>query len=77
MSFGEIKQNHSKMDSIKSMYSSQTKSQNENNMEDAFEYVQRLEGEITKKDKEIKLIKGRLVKDQTHISPVNVYNNNR
>lgn len=75
MSFGE-KKGHSKMNSVKSMHVSRLEispddfnETKDNKVELTLEYVQRLEDEIADKDKEIKFIKERLVKDSKR-SPV-------
>lgn len=68
MSYGEKRR--SKMSSVKSMHVSRLEISpddfdecRDNKVELTLEYVQRLENEIAKKDKEIKFIKEQLVKD--------------
>jgi hypothetical protein len=72
MSLAERK-GHSKMNLVKSMHVSKLEIPSEDftgpKAELTLEYVQRLEDDIAVKDKEIKLIKERLVKDNKR-SPV-------
>lgn len=78
MSFNKERKSNTKVNSVKSMHASKLeiypnefKEQESNNIELTLEYVQRLEDEIAQKDKEIKLIKEKLVKETKHNSPVN------